>query len=106
MNQSMRYLKRYEMKIEFTTSKINQLNKEISEKQAIIKYLESKQEQKVHYKKSASGANIDHDSFSHVSELNNSIRGGEELSFAKLKNTTTNFESFKQVKNHYNFQEK
>ena len=90
IDQTMRYIKRYELKLQCLTNKVNQLTKIISEKDAIIKYLEDKN-QNLNKFTSKSSAQLD----SVVMQMDeaNTYRNSD-LSFGKLKGTVPKFLDF------------
>lgn len=79
-SQSMRYVKRYEMKLQLLVNKISHLDKIISEKEAIIKYLENKSQETNRCGSKAMNYN---DSTRPLEELNTYRKN--DLSFAKVK---------------------
>ena len=92
----MRYVKRYELKLQCLTNKVNQLTKLISEKDAIIKYLEDKSQNI--YKIKATNSQLDSTlmQMEQVSTYRNT-----DLSFGKLKGTVLKFEDFSNTSVNY-----
>ena len=80
INQSMRCLKRGDLKLGVMANRIEYLSKEVTEKEAIIKYLEGKSE----VNRCSSRSSFEQDSLMHIDELNCSTQK-QDISFAKLK---------------------